>query len=68
MSEIDEGVYAACCRTRRTETKTVFDFWRKRLALGNPLPTLPLWLTESLSILLDLEASYEDTCRLLRIV
>ncbi len=68
MSENDEGVYAACCRTRRTETKTVFDFWRNRLALGKPLPTLPLWLTEKLSIPLDLEASYEETCRLLRIV
>ena len=68
MSENDEGVYAACCRTRRLETKTVFDFWRKTLKLGRPLPTLPLWLTEKLSIPLDLEASYEDTCRLLRIV
>jgi len=68
MSENDEGVYAVCCRTRRMETKTVFDFWRKPLQLGRPLPTLPLWLTEKLSIPLDLEASYEDTCRLLRIV
>ena len=50
------------------ETKTVFDFWRKPLKLGRPLPTLPLWLTEEFSIPLDLEASYEDTCRLLRIV
>ncbi len=68
MSENDEGVYAACCRTRRMETKTVFDIWRKPLKLGRPLPTLPLWLTEEFSIPLDLEASYEDTCRLLRIV
>ena len=68
MSENDEGVYAACCRTRRMETKTVFDFWRKPLKLGMPLPTFPLWLTETLSIPLDLEASYEETCRLLRIV
>ena len=29
------------------ETKTVFDFWRKPLKLGRPLPTLPLWLTEN---------------------
>jgi hypothetical protein len=68
MSESDEAVYAACCRTRRTETKTVFDFWRKTLKLGEPPPTLPLWLTEQLSVTLELEASYEDTCRLLRIV
>ncbi len=68
LSENDEGVYAACCRTRRMEAKTVIDFWRKPLKLGTPLPTLPLWLTEKLSVRLDLEASYEDTCRLLRIV
>jgi Protein of unknown function (DUF4058) len=68
MRANDEGVYAVCCRTRRMETKTAFDFWRKPLQLGRPLPTLPLWLTEKLSIPLDLEASYEDTCRLLRIV
>ena len=62
-----DETYAACCRTRRLETKTVFDFWRKPLTLGRPLPTLPLWLTEEFSIPLDLEASYEETCRLLRI-
>ncbi len=49
-------------------TKTVFDFWRKPLKLGRPLPTLPLWLTEEFSIPLDLEGSYEDTCRLLRMI
>lgn len=27
----------------------------------------PLWLTADLSVPLDLEASYEDACRLLRI-
>jgi hypothetical protein len=32
------------------------------------LPTLPLWLTEDFAIPLDLEASYEQTCRDLRIV
>jgi hypothetical protein len=68
MSENDDGTYAVCCRTRRMETKTVFDFWRKRLKLGKPLPILPLWLTEEFSIPLDLEASYEETCRLLRII
>ena len=68
MSVKAEGVYAACCRTRHMETKTVFDFWRKPLKIGMPLPTFPLWLAEKLSIPLNLEASYEETCRLLRIV
>jgi hypothetical protein len=67
MSEHNEGIYAACCRLRRLEPKNIFEIWRKRLEPGKPLPTLPLWLTETLSIDLDLETSYEDTCRLLRI-
>jgi hypothetical protein len=31
------------------------------------LPQLPIWLTDELSIMLELEASYEATCRVLRI-
>jgi hypothetical protein len=37
------------------------------LAVGRALPTLPIWLQDDLSIALDLEASYEETCRALRI-
>jgi hypothetical protein len=31
------------------------------------LPTLPVWLRDDLAVSLDLEASYEETCRTLRI-
>jgi hypothetical protein len=34
---------------------------------GRPLPPLPIWLDVDLGVTLDLEASYEDTCRVLRI-
>jgi hypothetical protein len=37
------------------------------LVMGQLLPTLPLWLSPALAIPLDLDASYEDTCRVLRI-
>jgi hypothetical protein len=37
------------------------------LSLGKALPTLPLWLTSQLAVPLELEASYEQTCRDLRI-
>ena len=37
------------------------------LALGRPLPTLPLWLADDLAVPLDLEASYEETCSALRL-
>jgi hypothetical protein len=37
------------------------------LGLGQPLPTLPLWLADNLAVPLELEGSYEETCRALRI-
>jgi len=41
--------------------------WPAPLALGQPLPTLPLWIAADFSVPLDLEASYQATCVDLRI-
>jgi hypothetical protein len=41
--------------------------WQAPLALGQPLPTLPLWIASDFSVPLDLEASYQATCTDLRI-
>jgi hypothetical protein len=41
--------------------------WPAPLALGQPLPTLPLWIESDFSVPLDLEASYQATCADLRI-
>jgi hypothetical protein len=41
--------------------------WPAPLALGQPLPTLPLWIASDVSVPLDLEASYQATCTDLRI-
>lgn len=41
--------------------------WPAPLALGQPLPTLPLWIAADYSVPLDLEASYQATCTDLRI-
>jgi hypothetical protein len=43
------------------------DNWYHALAIGQPLPTLPIWLNETLAISLDLESSYEETFRGLKI-
>lgn len=61
------ATYAAACRWRPVGTRRVLETWSRPLAVGDPLPTLPLWLTEELAVPLDLEASYERTCRDLRI-
>jgi hypothetical protein len=36
--------------------------WLASLKLGQPLPTLPLWLGPDLAVPLDLEASYQAAC------
>jgi hypothetical protein len=41
--------------------------WPAPLALGEPLPTLPLWIAADFSVPLDLEASYRAACEDLRI-
>ena len=38
------------------------DVWREPLAVGNRLPTLPLWLRGGLCLPVELEATYERTC------
>jgi hypothetical protein len=60
-------IYAATCRTRVVNGKRRLETWAHALAVGEPLPTLPLWLTDELSISLELEATYEEACRVLRI-
>jgi hypothetical protein len=62
------GIYAASSRWVPRGAKRWLDAWCLPLAIGDPLPVLPLWLSDKLAIPLDLEASYEQTCRDLRIV
>lgn len=61
------ATYAVACRWVQRGTSRWLETWHQTLTLGLPLPTLPLWLTNELAIPLDLEASYEQTCRDLRI-
>ena len=60
-------LYAVTCRGRKGRGRGLLDAWYHPLAVGQPLPALPLWLAEDMSVTLDLEGSYEDTCRVLRI-
>ena len=59
--------YAATCRKRQLGRRTKLDTWSSPLVVGHPLPTLPVWLTETQSVPLELETTYEETCRSLRI-
>jgi hypothetical protein len=60
-------LYAVTCRRRTNGRTPRLESWAYPLAVGQPLPTLPLWLSEELAVSVELEASYEDTCRVLRI-
>jgi hypothetical protein len=51
----------------RDEETQQLQLWPESLALGRPLPTLPLWIATDFSVPLDLEASYQATCADLRI-
>jgi len=62
------ATYAVSCCWRPRGVSYWLETWNHRLDPGQPLPVLPLWLTDNLAIPLDLEASYEQTCRDLRIV
>jgi hypothetical protein len=60
-------MYAATLRMRYEDRRRLMDNWYHPLAIGQIPPTLPIWLKETWAISLDLEASYEETCRTLRI-
>ena len=67
LGEPPPATYAAACRWRPVGAKMTLEAWSRPLTVGDPLPVLPLWLAEDLAVPLDLEASYEQTCRDLRI-
>jgi len=63
------NLYAVTIRSRKPlRRRSVLDMWYYPMPLGQPLPTLPIWLSPDLRVLLPLETSYEETCRLLHIV
>jgi hypothetical protein len=65
------SLYAAACRWHPRDARDGspwrLEAWAHPLAIGRPLPTLPLWLAEDLAVPLELESTYEETCRALRI-
>ena len=63
-------LYAVTMRSRkrqRPKHKSFLDVWFYPMTVGQPLPTLPIWLSPDRHILLPLEPNYEETCRLLHV-
>ena len=61
------ALYAVECRGSIPRNRWLLKAWHRPLTVGQALPPLPLWLADDLAVTLDLEATYEDTCKVLRI-
>jgi hypothetical protein len=60
------SLYAAAARVLRSSPARL-DAWTETFAVGQTLPTLPLWLDDDLSVPVDFEESYRAACGVLRI-
>jgi hypothetical protein len=61
------GLYAVAYRAVTTRKAPRVEVWPQVLAVGENLPTMPLWLSLDLCVPVHLEESYLATCRSLRI-
>src|SRR5688572_9373201 len=61
------GLYAVAYRAVPVRKSPRLEAWPEPLAIGQPLPVLPLWLSLDLFLPLRLEDSYLATCQSLRI-
>lgn len=68
LGAVPPHLYVATMRVRTpARGRAKIDTWFTPLEIDQPLPVLPLWLTEDVAVKLDLEPTYEETCRVLRI-
>jgi len=59
----DADLYAAAYRPVLRQERAEIDLWTAPVAVGGPLPTLPLRLTGDLFVPVDFEAAYVEACR-----
>jgi len=63
----DESLYAVAYRPVRRDAAELVEIWPSALLLGEFLPTLPLFLGGELCVPVNLEATYSEACRRLRL-
>jgi hypothetical protein len=61
-SEPEPALFGSAYRAVERDGVRVLDTWREPIAVGQPLPTLPLWLRGGLCLPVELEATYLRTC------
>lgn len=67
LGDVPPAMSGVTIRTRFEDHRRLLDSWFYPLEIGQSLPTLPVWLSESVAVQLDLETSYEEACRMLRL-
>jgi hypothetical protein len=61
---LQADLYATSYRPVNRDGEIKLDLWEEVLAIGKPLPpALPLWLQGGLCLRVDLDTTYERTCR-----
>jgi hypothetical protein len=59
--------YRTVKRVGKDGERVRLDAWPNQLAIGEPLPTVPLWLAPGLAVPLELELTYTAACQSLAI-
>jgi hypothetical protein len=67
LTDPPSNIYAVACRHTKSGKRGLMEAWHVPLAVGQPLPSLPIWLAENHSVTVDFESSYEEACRAVRI-
>jgi hypothetical protein len=63
LESAEPDLYAVSLRCFPSDSRSILRTWPQAMLLGQPLPTVPLWLSDRVAIPLDLEVSYENACR-----
>jgi hypothetical protein len=64
---LDADLSAAAYRPVERDEQASLDIWQENLKLGSTLLIMPLWLPRNLCLPVDLESTYDRTCREQRI-
>ena len=68
LEPVPPHLYAVTLRSRPiAHRRPQLDVWFYPMTVGQPLPTIPIWLAIDLRVMLPLESSYEETCDVLGI-
>lgn len=62
------ATYAVTFRSHHLANRSRFESWAYPMIVGQRLPALPIWLDSDSAISLDLEVSYQQTCKALRLI